>query len=188
MAQAGMLVPGGRRDADAGVPEGLRRHRRRAVDRGKFSTFSAHIANIVADGPVAVATGAGAPRRGGCRHRPVEGGALGVAIVENFRRRGARRSDHPRRQLKTYAATTEGVASAAFGFDPDTFAPDVPAALRRAGTQPRHRGGGTARSESVDPRRGTAQHQRARSAAGRTSGQGGQRHTVARPRAAAGDA
>ena len=55
---------------------------------------------------------------------PVEGGALGVAIVDHFRRRGATviATSHYD-ALKTYASTTEGVASAAFGFDADTFAP-----------------------------------------------------------------
>jgi DNA mismatch repair protein MutS2 len=55
---------------------------------------------------------------------PIEGGALGVAIVDRFRRRGATviATSHYD-ALKTYASTTEGVASAAFGFDNDTFAP-----------------------------------------------------------------
>ena len=55
---------------------------------------------------------------------PIEGGALGVAIVDHFRRRGATviATSHYD-ALKTYASTTEGVASAAFGFDAETFAP-----------------------------------------------------------------
>jgi DNA mismatch repair protein MutS2 len=55
---------------------------------------------------------------------PIEGGALGVAIVDHLRRRGATvvATSHYD-ALKTYASTTEGVTSAAFGFDPDTFAP-----------------------------------------------------------------
>ena len=55
---------------------------------------------------------------------PVEGGALGVAVVENLRTRGAMvvATTHYE-QLKTYASTTEGVVCAAFGFDADTFAP-----------------------------------------------------------------
>jgi DNA mismatch repair protein MutS2 len=55
---------------------------------------------------------------------PVEGGALGVAVVDHFRRRGATliATSHYD-ALKTYASTTEGVASAAFGFDAETFAP-----------------------------------------------------------------
>jgi len=55
---------------------------------------------------------------------PIEGGALGVAVVDHFRRRGATvvATSHYD-ALKTYASTTEGVASAAFGFDSETFAP-----------------------------------------------------------------
>jgi DNA mismatch repair protein MutS2 len=47
-----------------------------------------------------------------------------VAIVDHFRRRGATviATSHYD-QLKTYASTTEGVASAAFGFELATFAP-----------------------------------------------------------------
>src|SRR5205814_9496429 len=55
---------------------------------------------------------------------PLEGGALGVAIVAHFKRRGATviATSHYD-ALKTYASTTDGVASAAFGFDTATFAP-----------------------------------------------------------------
>jgi DNA mismatch repair protein MutS2 len=55
---------------------------------------------------------------------PIEGGALGVAIVDHFRRRGATviATSHYD-QLKTYASTTAGVSSAAFGFELATFAP-----------------------------------------------------------------
>jgi DNA mismatch repair protein MutS2 len=55
---------------------------------------------------------------------PIEGGALGVAIVDHFKRRGATvvATSHYD-SLKSYASTTEGVTSAAFGFDADTFAP-----------------------------------------------------------------
>jgi DNA mismatch repair protein MutS2 len=47
-----------------------------------------------------------------------------VAIVDHFRRRGATivATSHYD-ALKTYASTTAGVTSAAFGFDGDTFAP-----------------------------------------------------------------
>jgi DNA mismatch repair protein MutS2 len=55
---------------------------------------------------------------------PIEGGALGVAIVDHFRRRDATviATSHYD-QLKTYASTTAGVSSAAFGFELATFAP-----------------------------------------------------------------
>jgi DNA mismatch repair protein MutS2 len=55
---------------------------------------------------------------------PVEGGALGLAIVDHLRKRGAHvvATTHYE-PLKSYASTTPGVACAAFGFDPETFAP-----------------------------------------------------------------
>ncbi|MGH9141301.1 MAG: endonuclease MutS2, partial [Vicinamibacterales bacterium] len=89
-----------------------------------LSTFSAHITNIAAmdrglETPALVLldeVGSGTD--------PIEGGALGVAIVDHFRRRGATviATSHYD-QLKSYASTTDGVASAAFGFELATFAP-----------------------------------------------------------------
>ncbi len=55
---------------------------------------------------------------------PVEGGALGVAIVDHFRRRGALVLGTTHYDaLKTYAQTTPNVRCAAFAFDPVGFAP-----------------------------------------------------------------
>jgi DNA mismatch repair protein MutS2 len=89
-----------------------------------LSTFSAHITNIASmDRGLAIPAlvlldevGSGTD--------PIEGGALGVAIVDHFRRRGATviATSHYD-QLKTYASTTAGVASAAFGFELTTFEP-----------------------------------------------------------------
>ncbi len=89
-----------------------------------LSTFSGHVANIVEmdrrlSPPALILldeVGAGTD--------PVEGGALGRAVVEHFRQRGAHvvAATHDD-VLKAYGATTEGVGCAAFGFDPDTFAP-----------------------------------------------------------------
>ena len=89
-----------------------------------LSTFSAHITNIVSmDRSLALPAlvlvdeiGAGTD--------PVEGGALGIAVIDHFRKRGAHlvATTHYD-SLKSYASTTEGVASAAFGFKPETFAP-----------------------------------------------------------------
>jgi DNA mismatch repair protein MutS2 len=55
---------------------------------------------------------------------PIEGGALGTAVIDHFRQRGAVvvATTHDD-ALKSYAATTEGVATAAFGFEPDSYAP-----------------------------------------------------------------
>jgi DNA mismatch repair protein MutS2 len=89
-----------------------------------LSTFSWHITNIVQmDRSLALPAlvlldevGAGTD--------PVEGGALGLAIVEYLRTRGAHvvATSHYE-PLKSYASTTAGVICAAFGFDPEGFAP-----------------------------------------------------------------
>jgi DNA mismatch repair protein MutS2 len=89
-----------------------------------LSTFSAHITNVVSmDRSLALPAlvlldevGAGTD--------PAEGGALGTAVIDHFRKRGAHLVATTHFDvLKTYASTTEGVESAAFGFDPTTFAP-----------------------------------------------------------------
>jgi DNA mismatch repair protein MutS2 len=124
MAQAGLRIPaadGSRVPvfrsifADIGDEQSI---------EASLSTFSAHITNIASmDRGLAVPAlvlldevGSGTD--------PIEGGALGVAIVDHFRRRGATivATSHYD-ALKTYASTTEGVASAAFGFEAETFAP-----------------------------------------------------------------
>jgi DNA mismatch repair protein MutS2 len=89
-----------------------------------LSTFSAHItklANLDRDLQIPALVmldeiGSGTD--------PIEGGALGVAIVDHLRRRGATviATSHYE-ALKTYASTTDGVTSAAFGFEAETFAP-----------------------------------------------------------------
>jgi DNA mismatch repair protein MutS2 len=124
MAQAGLHVPADKGSklpvfraifADIGDEQSI---------AASLSTFSAHITNLVAmdrnlELPALVLldeVGAGTD--------PVEGGALGTAVIDHFRKRGAHvvATTHYD-ALKTYAATTEGVTSAAFGFDPATFAP-----------------------------------------------------------------
>jgi DNA mismatch repair protein MutS2 len=124
MAQCGLLIP---------VDPGSRLTPFRSVfaDIGddqsiaaSLSTFSARIANLVAierelELPALVLldeVGSGTD--------PAEGGALGAAVIDHLRRRGAIviATTHDD-ALKSYAATTDGVAAAAFGFDADTFAP-----------------------------------------------------------------
>ncbi|MGE0445859.1 MAG: endonuclease MutS2, partial [Vicinamibacterales bacterium] len=124
MAQAGLHVPADKGSrlpifravfADIGDEQSI---------AASLSTFSAHITNLVSmDRGLALPAlvlldeiGAGTD--------PVEGGALGIAVIDHFRRRGAHliATTHYD-SLKSYASTTEGVQSAAFGFDPDTFAP-----------------------------------------------------------------
>ncbi|HMD36960.1 MAG TPA: endonuclease MutS2 [Vicinamibacterales bacterium] len=89
-----------------------------------LSTFSAHITNIASMDKALTTPALVLLDEVGSGTDPVEGGALGVAIVDHFRRRGATviATSHYD-ALKTYASTTGGVASAAFGFDADTFAP-----------------------------------------------------------------
>src|SRR6266508_640669 len=89
-----------------------------------LSTFSAHITNIASMDRALATPALVLLDEVGSGTDPIEGGALGVAIVEHFRRRGAAliATSHYD-ALKTYASTTEGVASAAFGFDAATFAP-----------------------------------------------------------------
>jgi DNA mismatch repair protein MutS2 len=89
-----------------------------------LSTFSWHVRNIAAmdrelQPPALVLLdeiGAGTD--------PVEGGALGIGIVEHFRARGALVLGTTHYDaLKSYASTTPGVVCAAFGFEPDGFRP-----------------------------------------------------------------
>jgi DNA mismatch repair protein MutS2 len=89
-----------------------------------LSTFSGHIANIAAMDRALHTPALVLLDEVGSGTDPIEGGALGVAVVDHFRRRGATviATSHYD-ALKTYASTTDGVCSAAFGFDPDTFAP-----------------------------------------------------------------
>src|SRR5262245_13237407 len=89
-----------------------------------LSTFSGHITNIASMERSLTPPALVLLDEVGSGTDPIEGGALGVAIVDHFRRRGAMviATSHYD-ALKTYASTTDGVASAAFGFDTNTFAP-----------------------------------------------------------------
>jgi DNA mismatch repair protein MutS2 len=124
MAQAGLHIP-----AETG--SSLPVFRSLFADIGdeqsisaSLSTFSAHITNVVSMDrdlrlPALVLldeVGAGTD--------PAEGGALGTAVIDHLRRRGAHlvATTHYD-SLKSYASTTEGVTSAAFGFDRETFEP-----------------------------------------------------------------
>jgi DNA mismatch repair protein MutS2 len=124
MAQSGLRVPaadGSRLPvfrslfADIGDEQSI---------EASLSTFSAHIANIAAMDRSLALPALVLLDEVGSGTDPIEGGALGVAVVDHFRRRGATliATSHYD-ALKTYASTTDGVTSAAFGFDADTFAP-----------------------------------------------------------------
>jgi DNA mismatch repair protein MutS2 len=89
-----------------------------------LSTFSAHVVNIATMDKSLVPPALVLLDEVGSGTDPVEGGALGVAVVDHFRNRGATvMATSHYDALKTYASTTEGVVSAAFGFDAETFAP-----------------------------------------------------------------
>jgi DNA mismatch repair protein MutS2 len=124
MAQAGLLIPAADGSqvpvfksvfADIGDEQSI---------AASLSTFSAHIANIVMmdrslDLPALVLLD-----EAGAGTDPVEGGALAMAMIDHFRRRGAMAiATTHYDSLKSYASTTEGVMAAGFGFDPQTFAP-----------------------------------------------------------------
>ncbi|MEQ1910920.1 MAG: endonuclease MutS2, partial [Vicinamibacterales bacterium] len=89
-----------------------------------LSTFSAHITNLASMDRDLVVPSLVLLDEVGSGTDPVEGGALGVAIIDHFKRRGATvMATSHYDALKSYASTTEGVTSAAFGFAPATFAP-----------------------------------------------------------------
>ena len=124
MAQAGLHIP-----ADAGSR--LPVFKSLFADIGdeqsisaSLSTFSAHIANVVSMNRELALPALVLLDEVGAGTDPVEGGALGVAVIDHFRSRGAHlvATTHYD-SLKSYASTTEGVVSAAFGFNPETFAP-----------------------------------------------------------------
>ncbi|HEY1307243.1 MAG TPA: endonuclease MutS2 [Vicinamibacterales bacterium] len=124
MAQAGLHIP-----ADAGSR--LPVFKSLFADIGdeqsisaSLSTFSAHISNIVSMNRDLALPALVLLDEVGAGTDPVEGGALGVAVIDHFRERGAHlvATTHYD-SLKSYASTTAGVVSAAFGFNPETFAP-----------------------------------------------------------------
>jgi DNA mismatch repair protein MutS2 len=124
MAQAGVFVP-----AEAGSR--LPVFRSVFADIGdeqsiaaNLSTFSWHITSIVAMQKALTLPALVLLDEVGNGTDPIEGGALGVAIIDDFRQRGAVvvATTHYE-TIKSYATSTAGVTCAAFGFEPGTFAP-----------------------------------------------------------------
>jgi len=124
MAQAGLHVPaadGSRATvftcifADIGDEQSI---------AASLSTFSGHMTNIASMERDFALPALILLDEVGSGTDPLEGGALGMAIVDHFRARGALviATTHDD-TMKSYGATTEGVTVAAFGFDPQTFAP-----------------------------------------------------------------
>src|SRR3954470_3276851 len=124
MAQAGLLIPAAEGSqvpvfrsvfADIGDEQSIAE---------SLSTFSGHIANVVAMDKALTLPALVLLDEAGGGTDPNEGGALATAIIDHFRARGAMvvATTHFD-ALKTYASTTAGVTSAGFGFNPETFAP-----------------------------------------------------------------
>jgi DNA mismatch repair protein MutS2 len=124
LAQSGLLVPAAEGTqvpvfrsvfADIGDEQSIAQ---------SLSTFSGRISNIVNMERALTLPALVLLDEAGGGTDPVEGGALAMSIIDHFRLRGAMvvATTHYD-ALKSYAATTEGVAPAGFGFDPATFAP-----------------------------------------------------------------
>jgi DNA mismatch repair protein MutS2 len=112
MAQAGLRIPAADGSsvpvfrsifADIGDEQSI---------EANLSTFSGHITNIASMDRSLSVPGLVLLDEIGSGTDPIEGGALGVAVVDHFRRRGATliATSHYD-ALKSYASTTEGVAS-----------------------------------------------------------------------------
>lgn len=89
-----------------------------------LSTFSAHLAAIVEMTHDLALPALVLLDEVGAGTDPTEGGALGVAIVDHFRARGAMvvaTTHHG--VMKAYAQSTPGVACASFGYDPESYEP-----------------------------------------------------------------
>ncbi len=124
MAQAGLHIPAG---PNASVPVCHSIFADIGDDQSiatSLSTFSGHIANIVAMERHLALPALVLLDEVGAGTDPVEGGALGAAVIDHFRLRGALvvATTHDD-MLKSYAATTDGVMCAGFGFDAKTYAP-----------------------------------------------------------------
>jgi DNA mismatch repair protein MutS2 len=170
MAQAGLHVPAAPGSklpvfkslfADIGDEQSI---------SASLSTFSAHIANIVADEPESGTAGARVLDEVGAGTDPVEGGALGIAVIDHFRTRGAHlvATTHYD-SLKSYASTTDGVESAAFGFNPGNVRTDVFVAVRLAGAKPGDRDRRASGHAALGRGQGEREPERPREAVGRAS-------------------
>jgi DNA mismatch repair protein MutS2 len=124
MAQCGLHVP-------AAPGSRLPVFRRIFADIGdeqsiaaNLSTFSAHLAAIVEMTRELAAPALVLLDEVGAGTDPTEGGALGVAIVDHFRERGAMVVATTHHGLmKAYAQATAGVSCASFGYDPESYEP-----------------------------------------------------------------
>ena len=124
MAQCGLHVP-------AAPGSRLPVFRRIYADIGddqsiaeNLSTFSSHLAAIVEMTRDLARPALVLLDEVGAGTDPTEGGALGVAIVEHFRKSGTMVLATTHHGLmKAYAQSTPGVATASFGYHPETYEP-----------------------------------------------------------------
>jgi DNA mismatch repair protein MutS2 len=124
MAQCGLHVP-------AAPGSRLPVFRRIFADIGdeqsiaeNLSTFSSHLAAIVEMTRDLSLPALVLLDEAGAGTDPTEGGALGVAILDHFRQKGAMVLATTHHGLmKAWAQSTPGVAAASFGYDPETYEP-----------------------------------------------------------------
>jgi len=124
MAQSGLHIPA---SPDSVLPVFRRVYADIGDDQSiaeNLSTFSAHLAAIVEMTRDLAVPALVLLDEAGAGTDPTEGGALGVAIVEGFRQRGAMVLATTHHGLmKAYSQSTPGVACASFGYDPVSFEP-----------------------------------------------------------------
>ena len=124
MAQAGLHLPV---DAGSSVPVFQSLFAdigdEQSID-ANLSTFSWHVTNIAAMDTALRTPALVLLDEIGAGTDPIEGGALGMAIIDHFRARGAVviATTHYD-ALKSYASTTPAVSAAAFGFHPESYVP-----------------------------------------------------------------
>ena len=183
LAQAGLLIPVAEESqipvfrsvfADIGDEQSI---------ANSLSTFSGHIANIVAMDGALQTPALVLLDEAGAGTDPMEGGALAMAIIEHFRLRSAKviATTHYD-ALKTYASTTEGVTPAGFGFDPKTFAPTYRLNYGSPGSSLAFEIANRLGLPAVDHPACAGASQRARESARRSSGASRARDAVARSR------
>jgi DNA mismatch repair protein MutS2 len=124
MAQTGILIPTGH---DANVPVFKSIFADIGDDQSianNLSTYSGHITNIVMMDRTLELPSLVLLDEIGTGTDPIEGGALGAALIDHFRQRGALiiATTHDS-TMKSYAETTHGVTSAGFGFNKKTYEP-----------------------------------------------------------------
>ena len=170
MAQAGLHVPAAEGSvlpvfrsvfADIGDEQSI---------AANLSTFSGHLSNIVAMDRRLALPGLILLDEVGAGTDPVEGGALGCAVVEHLRARGAHviATTHDD-VLKSYGATTAGAAGRRVRLRPRDVRADLPADLRVGRPEPGPGDRGAAGPRPRDHRRRRRPAQRPGSAARRAS-------------------